>query len=43
MGKADGKIALVLVPGAASGLGKEGAKVVVTTRKKLDEGRGVVE
>lgn len=49
MGRVDGKVALVT--GAASGLGeadarllaKEGAKVVVTTRKKLDEGKRVVE
>lgn len=49
MGRVDGKVALVT--GAASGLGeadakllaKEGAKIVVTTRKKLDEGKRVVE
>jgi 3(or 17)beta-hydroxysteroid dehydrogenase len=49
VGRVDGKV--VLVTGAASGLGeadakllaKEGAKIVVTTRKKLDEGKRVVE
>lgn len=49
MRRLDGKVALVT--GAASGLGEadarllanEGAKVVVTTRKKLDEGERVVE
>ncbi len=49
MGRLDGKVAIVT--GSASGLGeadarimaKEGAKVVVTTRKKLDEGRAVAE
>jgi len=49
VGRVDGKVALVT--GAASGLGeadakllaKEGAKIVVTTRKKLDEGKRVVE
>jgi len=49
MGRVQGKVAIVT--GAASGLGeadakllaKEGAKVVVTTRKKLDDGKRVVE
>lgn len=48
MGRLDGKVAIVT--GAASGLGeadalllaREGARVVVTTRKKLDEGKRVV-
>ena len=49
MGRLEGKV--VLVTGAASGLGeadarlmaKEGAKVVVTTSRKLDQGRKVAD
>lgn len=49
MGRVDGKVALVT--GAATGLGeadarllaKEGARVVITTRKKVEEGQALAE
>ena len=49
MGRVDGKVALVT--GAVTGLGeadarllaKEGARVIITTRKKVEEGQALAE